>query len=95
MPKRFTIGPLGEHDDHWLTVWAALIGKNKTNLATALIGLRVREKKEMLQDMLEYSAQLRGMTPESLFNALLSNPHYLEQHPAPTGDEREDATGSI
>jgi hypothetical protein len=94
MPKRFTIGPLGEHDDHWLTVWAALIGKSKTNLAAALIGLRVREKKEMLQDMLEYSARLRGMTPESLFNALLSNPNYLEQNPAPNLDDRDDPTGS-
>jgi hypothetical protein len=87
MPKRFTVGPLGEHDDHWLTIWAALTGKNKTHLATALIGLRVRERKEMLRDMLAHSAILRGMTPEALFTAILNEPQYLQQNPILEGQE--------
>ena len=45
MPKRFTIGPLGEHDDHWLAVWSALTGKSKAALATSVIGLRVKQNK--------------------------------------------------
>lgn len=81
MPKRFAIGPLGEHDDHWLTVWAALTGKSKSYLATTLIGLRVREKKEVIQEMLDHCATLRGISQGDLFTALLTNPQYLEQQP--------------
>jgi hypothetical protein len=81
MTKKFMIGPLGEHDDHWLTIWAALTGKSKAYLATALIGLRVREKKTTIQEMLEHCATLRGMSSTALFTAILTNPKYLEQHP--------------
>ena len=81
MPKRFTIGPLGEHDDHWLTAWAALTGKSKAALATAVIGVRVKQHKDTIQQMLEHSAKLRGMTPDELLNALVANPRYLEETP--------------
>jgi hypothetical protein len=81
MPKRFTIGPLGEHDDHWLSVWAALTGKSKASLATSLVGTRVKQNKQTIQELLEHSAKLRGMTPEELFNAVLANPRYLEDNP--------------
>jgi hypothetical protein len=94
MPKRFAIGPLGEHDDHWLTVWAALTGKSKANLATTLIGLRVREKKTVIQEMLEHCASLRGMTQTELFTAILANPQYLEQQPILEDSEQGEESDS-
>ena len=88
MPKRFTIGPLGEHDDHWLAVWSALTGKSKAALATSVIGLRVKQNKETVRELLEYSAKLRGMSADELFDALLANPRFLEDNPIP--EEYED-----
>ena len=92
MPKRFTIGPLGEHDDHWLAVWSALTGKSKAALATSVIGLRVKQNKETVQELLEYSARLRGISAEELFEAILSNPRFLEDNPIP--EEYDDDEGS-
>ncbi|WAL60869.1 hypothetical protein [Thermocoleostomius sinensis] len=94
MPKRFTIGPLGEHDDHWLTVWAALIGKSKAALATSIVGLRVKQNKESILELLEYSAKHRGMTADELFNALLTNPRFLEDNPIAESDEEDEFSSS-
>ncbi|NJP09967.1 MAG: hypothetical protein HC866_11190 [Leptolyngbyaceae cyanobacterium RU_5_1] len=90
MPKRLTIGPLGEHDDHWLTLWAALTGKSKASLATAVVGVRVKQHKATIQELLEHSAKLRGMTSEDLFNALIANPRYLEENPIADGNGHDD-----
>lgn len=90
MPKRFTIGPLGEHDDHWLSVWAALTGKSKAALATAVVGVRVKQNKDTIQELLTHSANLRGMTPEELFSAILANPRYLEENPIAEGHSEEE-----
>ncbi|NJO43281.1 MAG: hypothetical protein HC769_23720 [Cyanobacteria bacterium CRU_2_1] len=90
MPKRFTIGPLGEHDDHWLSVWAALTGKSKASLATAVVGIRVKQNKATIQELLEYSAKLRGMSPDDLFNAILANPRFLEENPIAEEDGDEE-----
>ena len=92
MPKRFTIGPLGEHDDHWLAVWSALTGKSKAALATSVIGLRVKQNKETVRELLDYSAKLRGMSSDDLFEAILSNPRFLEENPVP--EEYDDEEGS-
>jgi hypothetical protein len=92
MPKRFTIGPLGEHDDHWLSVWAALTGKSKAALATSVIGVRVKQYKPTIQELLGHSAHLRGMTPDELFSALLESPRFLEENPiAEVEDEDNDS----
>lgn len=90
MPKRFTIGPLGEHDDHWLSVWAALTGKSKAALATAVVGVRVKQNKDTIQELLTHSATLRGMTPEELFSAILANPRFLEENPIAEGHSEEE-----
>ncbi|MEO0867328.1 MAG: hypothetical protein AAFY17_02545 [Cyanobacteria bacterium J06642_11] len=87
MPKRFTIGPLGEHDDQWLQVWALLTGKSKAALATSIIGLRVKQNKTTIDELLNHSAAMRGMEPDELFRALLANPKYLEENPV---DEASD-----
>ncbi|KAM3089879.1 hypothetical protein ACKFKG_31925 [Phormidesmis sp. 146-35] len=94
MPKRFTIGPLGEHDDHWLSVWAALTGKSKAALATAVVGVRVKQAKEKIQEMLEHSAKLRGVTPDELFSSILVNPRYLEDNPIAEEEENGDRVES-
>lgn len=86
MPKRFTIGPLGEYDDHWLSVWAALAGKSKAALATSLVAGRVRQYKQTIQELLEHSASLRGMTSDELFSAVLANSRYLEENPIAEDD---------
>jgi hypothetical protein len=88
MPKRFTIGPLGEHDDHWLSVWAALTGKSKAALATSVVASRVKQYKQTIQELLEHSASLRGMTPDELFSAILANSRYLEENPI--AEEQEE-----
>jgi hypothetical protein len=90
MPKRFTIGPLGEHDDHWLSVWAALTGKSKAALATAVVGVRVKQHKDVIKELLEHSAKLRGMSADELFSAILANPRYLEDNPIAEGNGEDD-----
>lgn len=94
MPKRFTIGPLGEHDDHWLSVWAALTGKSKAALATSVVAARVKQYKQTIQEMLEHSASLRGMTSAQLFNAVLANPNYLEENPIAEAAEDDHASSN-
>ena len=78
MPKQMTIGPLEDHNEKWLTVWAALLTKRKAFLAKELVGLQVRKHKITIQELLEEAAQFRGMNPEELFSTLLANPRYLE-----------------
>ncbi|PSB64496.1 hypothetical protein C7B61_12155 [filamentous cyanobacterium CCP1] len=90
MPKRFTIGPLGEHDDHWLSVWSALAGKSKAALATSVVAGRVKQHKQMIQELLEHSAKLRGMTADELFNAILTNSRYLEENPIAEDEQEEE-----
>jgi len=70
MPKRFTIGPLGFHDDQWLNAWAWLTGRTKATQATQLIGFRIRERKSAIQDMLTFTAEKLGVTPDDLFTAI-------------------------
>lgn len=82
MAKKLTIGPLGEHNENWLIVWAALLTKSKAILAKEVVGLQVRRHKVTIQELLEEAAQFRGMNPEDLFSALLTNPRYLEDCPA-------------
>ncbi|MCG8368224.1 MAG: hypothetical protein MJA27_33445 [Pseudanabaenales cyanobacterium] len=94
MPKRFTIGPLGEHDDHWLAVWSALTGKSKAALATSVIGLRVKQNKDTIQELLEYSAKLRGISADQLFDAILSNPRYLEENPIPEDYDDDESSSA-
>jgi hypothetical protein len=71
MAKRFPVGPLGEHDNDWLTVWAWLNNRSKSAQVAALIGFRIRERKSDIQEMLEYVAKKRGVTPEQLFKSIL------------------------
>ncbi|MBD3881463.1 hypothetical protein IFO70_06830 [Phormidium tenue FACHB-886] len=90
MPKRFTIGPLGEHDDHWLAVWAALTGRSKAALATSIVGIQVNQYKETIRELLEHSARLRGVTSDELFSAILVNPRYLEENSIVEEEEDDD-----
>ena len=90
----FTIGPLGEHDDHWLAVWSALTGKSKAALATSVIGLRVKQNKDTIQELLEYSAKLRGISADDLFDAILANPRYLEDNPVPEEYDDDDSASA-
>jgi len=71
MPKRFPVGPLGEHDNNWLTVWAWLNNRSKSAQVAALISFRIRERKSDIQEMLEYVAKKRGITPKQLFKSIL------------------------
>ncbi|QSJ17176.1 hypothetical protein JYQ62_37000 [Nostoc sp. UHCC 0702] len=71
MPKRFPIGPLGEHDDDWLTIWAWLNNRSKSVQAALLIGFGIAEKKPEIERMLEYMAKKRGVTPDELFKSIL------------------------
>jgi hypothetical protein len=70
MPKRFTIGPLGFHDDQWLTAWAWLTGRTKATQASQLLSFRVRERKGIIQDMLDFTAGKLGVTPDELFDRI-------------------------
>ncbi len=71
MPKRFTIGPLGEHDDDWLTVWSWLNGRTKATQATMVLAYRVRDRKSQIQEMLDYVAKKRGISPNELMKQIL------------------------
>ena len=79
MPKKLTIGPLGEYTENWLTVWAALLTKNKAILAKEVVGLQVRRHKATIEELLEEAAKFRGMNPNHLFIAILANPQFLEE----------------
>jgi hypothetical protein len=71
MPKRFPIGPLSEHDDDWLTVWAWLNTRSKSAQVADLISYGIRERKAEIDDALAYIAKKRGITPEDLFQRIL------------------------
>ncbi|MBW4657662.1 MAG: hypothetical protein KME15_03235 [Drouetiella hepatica Uher 2000/2452] len=71
MPKRFPIGPLSEHDDDWLTVWAWLNTRSKSAQVADLISYGIRERKAEIDDALAYVAKKRGITPEDLFQRIL------------------------
>jgi hypothetical protein len=70
MPKRFTIGPLGFHDDQWLNAWSWLTGRTKASQATLLLSFRVRERKSLIEEMLGFTADKLGITPDELFDAI-------------------------
>lgn len=80
MPKRFPVGPLGEHDNDWLTVWAWLNNRSKSAQAAAIISFRIRERKAEIAEMLEYVAKKRGVTADELFKSVLNG----------TADSNED-----
>ncbi len=84
MPKRFWCGPLGQHDDDWLTVWAWLTSRSKSAQASSLLGARIRAMKPEIQDMLRYTAERLGYTPEELMKRILSGD--IDQ---PRGDSEE------
>ena len=90
MSKQLTIGPFGEHTEDWLTVWAALITKSKTILAKEVVGLQVRRHKATIQELLEEAAKNRGMNPDQLFIAILTNPQYLEESHSNQGDHEAE-----
>jgi len=70
MPKRFTIGPLGFHDDQWLNAWSWLTGRTKATQSTQLLGFRIRERKSIIQDLLNFTAEKLGVTPDELFDRI-------------------------
>ncbi len=94
MPKRFQVGPLGEHDDEWLTAWAALTGRSKSDQATMVLAFRIRDRKQSIQELLEHSAKRRGMEPDELFDLLIRNPKWLKENPI-DGEEDDDSTPEL
>lgn len=71
MPKRFWAGPLGVHDDDWLTIWAWLNNRSKTAQASNLISSRIRERQSQIEDMLRYTAERMGIEPDELRRQIL------------------------
>ncbi|MGV0024868.1 hypothetical protein [Phormidesmis priestleyi] len=71
MAKRFPVGPLSEHDDDWLTVWAWLANRSKSAQAGSLVSIGINEKKTEIERILEYVAKKRGMSPDELFEKIL------------------------
>lgn len=71
MPKRFWVGPLGVHDDDWLTIWAFLNNRSKSAQAAGLISFRIRERKAAIEEMLNYTAERMGIEPEELRRQIL------------------------
>lgn len=72
LPKRFWVGPLGVHDDDWLTVWAWLNNRSKNVQASGLVSYRIRERKEAIKEMLNYTAERMGLEPDELRSQILS-----------------------
>jgi hypothetical protein len=71
MAKRFSVGPLNEHDDDWLTVWAWLNDCSKSAQASSLIGIGINQRKTEIERILEYIAKKREMSPDELFEKIL------------------------
>ncbi|MCG8365130.1 MAG: hypothetical protein MJA27_17600 [Pseudanabaenales cyanobacterium] len=90
MPKQLTIGPLGEPNENWLTVWAALLTKSKAILAREVLGLQVRRHKVTIQELLEEAARSRGMHPDDLFSTILTNPQYLAEDEVHEGHPKDE-----
>lgn len=72
MPKRFPIGPLGEHDDDWLRILAWLNNTSKSVQAASLISIQIKEKKPEIQEMLDYIAKKRGIPSDELIESILN-----------------------
>ncbi|WP_377962898.1 hypothetical protein [Almyronema epifaneia] len=66
MAKRFWAGPLGQHDDDWLTVWAWLNNRSKSAQASSVLSYRIRTQRKQIEEMLEYTAQRLGIEPDEL-----------------------------
>ena len=90
MSKQLTIEPLGEHDENWLAVWAALLAKRKAFLAKEVLGLQVRKHKLSIQSLLEEAATFRRMNPDELFSLILANPRHLEESPEHGNHNQDD-----
>ena len=71
MPKRFWSGPLGVHDDDWLTVWAFLNNRSKSAQATSLLAARIRACKPQIEEMLSYTAKRLGLETDELLRQIL------------------------
>ncbi|MBE9157872.1 hypothetical protein IQ265_13710 [Nodosilinea sp. LEGE 06152] len=71
MPKRFWVGPLGVHDDDWLTIWAWLNNRSKSAQAGSLISSRIRANQTQIEAMLSYTADRMGLTPDELRRQIL------------------------
>lgn len=71
MSKRFWVGPLGKHDDDWLTVWAWLNNRSKNQQASSVISARIRSNKSEIVEMLQYTAKSLDLTPAQLMAEIL------------------------
>lgn len=63
--------PLGEHDSDWFRVMSALGGRAIRVNAASVIGYYVRRRKEEYTEILRYTAEKHGLTPEECFQRLL------------------------
>jgi hypothetical protein len=69
--KRFWVGPLGKHDDDWLTVWAWLNNRSKPEQVSLLLSDSLRRDKPEIESVLEYTAKSLNLTAEQLMNQIL------------------------
>ena len=90
MPKRFWVGPLGVHDDDWLTVWAWLNNRSKNVQASSLLSYRIRERKTSITEMLAYTADRMGLDPDELRRQILSKEISPGDAPLPELKPSED-----
>ena len=85
-PKRFWAGPLGEHDDDWLAIWAWLVNRSKAAQATSILAFRIRTEKPKIKELLEYSAQKRGLSPDELMQLIIAG----QKVPDPIDQDESD-----